>query len=155
VTTSWNSVQSIDVSKGTAFTLEFTAHKAGSLSNVLSISSSVTRSEAYSADEDVMGLSLEYNVAGDVVSSGYELYQNTPNPFSQTTSIGFVLPVDTDATISVYDVTGKLVKAYSGSFTKGLNNITVDKADLNTTGVLYYTLDTKEFTSTKRMVLIK
>ncbi|MDG2448372.1 MAG: T9SS type A sorting domain-containing protein, partial [Saprospiraceae bacterium] len=77
-----------------------------------------------------------------------------PNPFTQSTSIGFMLAKDAEATINIFDVTGKLVKGYTGSFAKGLNTITIDKGDLNSTGVLYYTLDTKEFTSTRRMVLI-
>ena len=155
VTTSWGGVNAVNVSKEDAFVLEFEVHKAGRLSEVLSISSSVTASEAYSADEEVLGLTLEFTGAKDVLSSGYELFQNTPNPFSETTSIGFMLPIDTEATISIYDVTGKLVKEYSGSFAKGLNTIDVDKAQLNAAGVLYYTLDTEEFTSTRRMVLIK
>jgi len=155
VTSSWGSVDPVNVTDGDAFYLEFTALRSGKLSEVLNLTSSVTSTEAYNSDADVMGLNLEFNVEGVDVTSGYELFQNTPNPFSQTTSIGFMLPKNVDATINIYDVTGKLMKAYSGSFTKGLNTVTVDKNDLSTTGVLYYTLDTKEFTSTRRMVLIK
>ena len=36
-----------------------------------------------------------------------ELYQNTPNPFSGETKIGFWLPESMTATLKVMDVTGK------------------------------------------------
>ena len=155
ITSSWGTVDAINIAEGDAFILEFQALTSGNLSEVLSLTSNVTTSEAYSSDQDVLSLNLKFSGEADNILSGYELFQNRPNPFSLTTSIGFMLPQDTDATINIYDVTGKLVKAYSGSFAKGLNTISVEKSDLNTTGVLYYTLDTEEFISTRQMVLIK
>ena len=155
LTTSWGSVNAENVVDQEAFVLTFKAQRSGKLSNVLDVTSSVTTAEAYNDDKEVMGLNLEFNSVGEDVTAGFELFQNTPNPFAQTTTIGFMLPQDAEATINIFDVTGKLIKGYSGSFTKGLNSIVVNKNDLNTTGVLYYTLDTQGFTSTRRMVLLK
>ncbi|MEE9373491.1 MAG: cohesin domain-containing protein [Saprospiraceae bacterium] len=155
ITTSWSSVNAKSVSKGDAFVLEFTAVSAGSLSKALNVTSQVTNAEVYDADAEVLGLGLEFRKVNADIVSGYELFQNTPNPFAQSTTIGFMLAKDAEATINIFDVTGKLVKGYTGSFTKGLNTISIDKSDLGASGVLYYTLDTKEFTSTRRMVLIE
>jgi len=155
ITASWGSVTPENVTDSEAFVLTFKAQRSGKLSNVLQVTSAVTTAEAYNDDKEVMGLNLEFNSVGEDVLAGFELFQNTPNPFAQTTSIGFMLPQDADATINIFDVTGKLLKGFSGSFTQGLNSIVVDKNDLNTTGVLYYTLDNQGFTSTRRMVLLK
>ncbi len=154
ITSSWGSVNAKEVKGTEAFVLEFTALSNGSLSQILDITSNVTSSEVYNENSEVMGLNLEFSSESSDIVGGYELFQNTPNPFTQSTSIGFMLAKDAEATINIFDVTGKLVKGYTGSFAKGLNTITIDKGDLNSTGVLYYTLDTKEFTSTRRMVLI-
>ena len=155
ITASWGDAYAVEIADEEAFTLSFVAQRAGKLSEVLYMSSDVTTAEIYNNDKEVKGLNLEFNSEADEIIGGFELFQNNPNPFAQTTSIGFMLPSNADATISIFDVTGKLIKAYTGSFTKGLNTITVDKNDLNTTGVLYYTLDTQGFTSTRRMVLLR
>ena len=155
ITTSWADVEAASIAGETAFVLEFTAKRNGEISDVLEISSAITTAEVYNANAETSGLVLEFSEIAEGITEGYELFQNTPNPFGESTSIGFMLAKDADATISIFDVTGKLVNSYSGSFNKGLNTITVSKSDLNATGVLYYTLDTKEFTSTRRMVLIE
>ena len=154
ITSSWSSVNPQDIQGRDAFILEFTAVSAGTLSSAIDITSNVTSSEVYNENTEVLGLGIEFTTESVDAVTGYELFQNTPNPFTQGTTIGFMLAKDAEATINIFDVTGKLVKAYTGSFAKGLNTITVDKSDINSTGVLYYTLDTKEFTSTRKMVLL-
>ncbi len=155
VTASWGSVNAKNVADADAFTLTFTAQRSGTLSEILHMTSDITTSEAYNDDKEVIGLNLKFNTQEVELATGFELFQNTPNPFAETTTIGFMLPIDAEATINIFDVTGKLLKGYSGSFTQGLNTIVVNKNELNTTGVLYYTLDTQGFTSTRRMVLLK
>ncbi|MCU0612394.1 MAG: hypothetical protein MUE60_11470, partial [Candidatus Eisenbacteria bacterium] len=43
-------------------------------------------------------------------ASSFDLAQNTPNPFSTTTFIRFSLPSPQDATLSIYDLNGHLVR---------------------------------------------
>jgi len=155
ITASWGDVTPISAAEEALFTFRFVAQESGTLSDVLYMSSEVTTAEIYDSNKEVKGLTLEFNGDADEVVGSFELFQNTPNPFAQSTSIGFMLPHDADATLSIFDVTGKQIKQFSGSFTKGLNTISINKNDLNTTGVLYYTLDTQGFTSTRRMVLLR
>ncbi|MEI6412051.1 MAG: T9SS type A sorting domain-containing protein, partial [Bacteroidota bacterium] len=88
-----------------------------------------------------------------------------PNPFVNKTVIGFHLPdssaspaeasAKVGATLSIYDETGRTVFTQSGNFAKGYNTITIDRALLNTTGMLYYKLETATDSATKKMIQTK
>ena len=56
---------------------------------------------------------------------------------------------------SVFDVAGKLVYNTTGLYSKGMNSIELNVADLATSGVLYYQIETKEQTATRKMVVLK
>jgi hypothetical protein len=86
--------------------------------------------------------------------SGYGLEQNRPNPFRTETTIGFVLAESGSASITIYDITGKVMRSVTGDFSKGYNEIQLRKDGLGTSGVLYYRLDAREYSETKRMILM-
>jgi len=86
--------------------------------------------------------------------SDFGLYQNEPNPFHDLTIIGFDLPERTTATLKVHDVTGKLLKAVSGEFARGYNQVNLTRAELQGNGMLIYQLDTPTHSATKRMILL-
>ncbi len=156
ITLSWNAVNGVDISGDEVLmTLNFKAVQTGSLSDVLTINSEVTNAEIYNSNLETMDINVKYNTEANIYADGYELMQNTPNPFAEQTMISFVLPNASDATLSVFDVTGKLIKISTGSFDKGLNSIELNKSELGTSGVLFYTLETEGFTDTKRMVVLK
>ena len=90
-----------------------------------------------------------------VTTDVFELYQNTPNPFSTTTMIGFNLPNATSATLKIYDVSGKVLKLIEGDFERGYNEVKVSRNDLKTAGIVYYQLDTPLFTGTKKMIVLE
>ena len=85
----------------------------------------------------------------------FALFANRPNPFSKETTIGFNLPEGQNATLTIYDVSGRLLWEYSGDFGKGYNEIVVDQANLNQTGLMYYQLNTDKNMATKRMMVLK
>ncbi len=90
---------------------------------------------------------------GQTISGvGFELYQNQPNPFINRTFIGFHLPEAATATLTVYDETGRVVFTQQGDYAKGYNAVTLDRALLNTTGVLYYTLTAGDDTASRKMI---
>jgi hypothetical protein len=55
----------------------------------------------------------------------------------------------------VYDETGRVVFTQKGDFAKGYNAIALDRALLNTVGVLYYTLATENASATRKMIQSK
>ncbi len=91
--------------------------------------------------------------------SEFAVGQNYPNPFNPTTTIGFSLPVPASWTLSVINVSGQVVRQYSGTAGAGSVNVTWDGTDQDgrtvATGVYFYRLDAGSFSETKKMVLMK
>ena len=155
ITTSWNSSEAITASANDVlFTLVFTASENIELSEALNVSSRYTRAEAYGAGE-TKDVSIAFNTLTNQVAANFELYQNEPNPFAATTVIGFNLPASASATITVYDVTGKVLRVVEGDYAKGYNEVTMKRSEISATGVLYYQLDTDDYSATKKMVIIE
>lgn len=151
---SWNDVEAIDINpEDLLFTVQFKAATSGKLSDAVYLATEQLNSEIYNESLEISNLGLEFE--NSVIETTYSLSQNTPNPFADHTQISFYLPKKTTATLTVRDVTGKVLRNITGSFDKGHNYITLSTAELNTSGVLFYTLETKEFTDTKRMVVLK
>jgi len=157
LTMSWNNTNGVTTS-GTLFTLNFTANDNLQLSDVIAINSRITNAEAYVGTELANNdIALTFtNGENTIVAAEYDLYQNEPNPFRAYTDVSFVLPNSGQATISVIDVTGKLVRQVKDQFNKGLNTVRFTKSDLGAaSGILYYKLESGEFTATKKMIVIE
>jgi hypothetical protein len=153
ITTSWNSDEAKQLASGeTVFGLTFKAKQSGRLSDLLSLGSRYTVAEAYTADAQLLNVALSFN--NQVVKGGFDLYQNTPNPFASTTVVGFYLPEATSATLTISDVQGKVVKVINGDYAKGYNQVTLKRSELGASGVLYYRLDTATDTATRKMILV-
>jgi hypothetical protein len=80
------------------------------------------------------------------------------------TSVGFYLPARqgsaggpeaAEATLSIVDETGRVVYQQKGQFAKGENSIQLERALINTTGLLYYKLETETDSATKKMIQAK
>jgi hypothetical protein len=85
---------------------------------------------------------------------GFRLEQNTPNPFGNTTQIRYALPEGTaGASINVYDLNGRLLRAYPLTATEGA--ITINGADYPGGAYLYDLLVSGRQVDVKRMVLSK
>jgi hypothetical protein len=143
--------------EGNEFAVTFRAVKGGRVSEMLSVSSRVTRAEAYSLSKGRMDVAFRFNGAGasTVSGVGFELYQNQPNPFINKTVIGFHLPEATEARLTIHDESGRMIFTQKGAFAKGYNAIAIDRALLNTTGLLYYTIETATDVATKKMIQTK
>jgi hypothetical protein len=153
ITTSWNEAETKSLnSDDVLFTLVIEGLAETSISNVMAVNSRVTSAEAYTASNELLGVAVRFD--GQVTQQGFALYQNRPNPFKEATAIGFVLPESTDATLTIYDLTGKVLKVIDGNYVKGYNEVSVLKSELNATGILYYQLDSEVFTATRKMVVI-
>jgi len=150
---SWNNAHGVSLTDGDVlFTLTMKASANTRLSESMRVSDNVIRAEAYTgSDLEVKSIKLGYRNA----DTSYALYQNEPNPFTDVTVIGFDLPKAANYTLSVYDVTGKNVMVINEAGEAGYNTVTLSKKDLRVSGVLYYKLESGEYTATKKMVIIK
>ncbi|AEE52688.1 T9SS type A sorting domain-containing protein [Haliscomenobacter hydrossis] len=148
ITTSWNG----EAKQGALFTLVLRAKADAQLSSALSLNRIVS-AEAYSASNDQLNVALKFS--GAAVANGFELKQNTPNPFNGETMISFNLPKAAAATLTISDVTGRVLKSIRADYAKGFNQVILKATDLNASGVLYYTLEADDFTATKKMVIVE
>lgn len=89
------------------------------------------------------------------IPDDFNLLSNYPNPFNPTTNIVYELPRQSDVTITVYNITGRVVAVYNeGLKPAGSHRITFNAGSLSS-GIYIYKLQAGEFSSTKKMLLIK
>mgnify|MGYP001156584588 CR=1 FL=1 len=87
------------------------------------------------------------------------LGQNYPNPFNPTTKIRFEIPNDkaqmSNSRLSVYDVSGRLVKViFDELIQAGEYEVEFDATGL-ASGMYYYRLESGSYSETRKMVLVK
>ena len=157
VTTSWNSnIGERHDANDVLYTLVFKVLQSGPISHMLAITNDVTKAEAYDNLDQVKEVRLGVRTQKEIAETGlFELYQNEPNPFHKDCIIKYRLPEASDVKLTIYDVTGKVIRIYELQGQKGMNSIKLLQQQLNTTGVLYYQLDASNHTATKRMVVIE
>jgi hypothetical protein len=86
----------------------------------------------------------------------FDLEQNYPNPFNPKTVISFGIPVATNVTLKVYDMSGQEVATlFNNEFlSEGLRRVEFDGSNL-ASGVYFYSIITNEFSDIKKMILVK
>ena len=95
----------------------------------------------------------------------FALGQNSPNPFGGSTSISFSLPVASRVKLSVYNITGQLVKILAdGQAGAGHHSVSWNGRDqagqAAANGIYFYRMeaagaDGRRFAQTKRLNLVK
>jgi hypothetical protein len=92
---------------------------------------------------------------GNEVPRVYSLAQNYPNPFNPTTNISFGLPKAGLVRLVVYDLLGRVVSTLVNEHRQaGTYSVSFDAANLSS-GVYFYKIESGDFTSIKKMVLVK
>src|SRR5690606_29108750 len=116
ITSSWSEADGQNLSSDAVlFTIVLKAKSEVQLRDALSLNIRLSVREGY---EGVGGLEdVRRRFGGD--DFGLVLYQNSTNPYAGETVIGFKLPEGSEATLSVYDVTGKMLKVVEGEYGQG------------------------------------
>jgi len=85
----------------------------------------------------------------------YQLYQNYPNPFNPSTKIRFNVPSKEFVTLKVFNVLGsEIATLVNNELDAGLYEVDFNSNGL-TSGVYFYTINTKNFIQTRKMILTK
>ena len=93
------------------------------------------------------------------VLSSY-LRQNYPNPFNPNTRISFSIAAGSTVSLKIYDVSGRLVKTLvnkrleAGVYNENWNG-TDESGSQAASGVYFYSLNSKEFNRTRKMILLR
>ena len=96
----------------------------------------------------------------EYLPSSYELHQNFPNPFNPFTKINYDLPTLSDVKIMIHDIMGREVitlvngtkpAGYHDLIWNGLNSF----GEVVPSGMYFYSIRSKEFHLSKKMVFMK
>ena len=91
----------------------------------------------------------------NTVPTKFSLLQNYPNPFNPVTTIRFEVPLSQKVELNVFDILGRKVKElYNDIAPVGVLSVEFSADDL-ASGIYIYQLKTKEFSISKKMVLLK
>ena len=94
------------------------------------------------------------------VPAEFGLEQNYPNPFNPTTTIDISVATDSHILLNIYDINGRLVSTLADdSYDTGYHSFMWNGLDQYgnqvSAGIYFYSLQTKEMTLTKKMILVK
>ena len=141
--------------KDNAFGLTLKVKKGGKkLSDLLKLSDKQIITIGYNSNYKPVDVALKF--VSDVKNypgNTFELYQNQPNPFKNTTTISFSLPDAERGNIQIMDLNGKVIKSIEKNFEKGMNREEI-QLDNVSPGVFYYKVSTSSHSAIKKMVLI-
>jgi archaellum component FlaG (FlaF/FlaG flagellin family) len=111
--------------------------------------------------ELVYGLSPdEISDSDKIVVKKSSLAANYPNPFNPTTTISFDLAVSGHVSIDVFNIRGqKVTTLVNDEFNAGPHTVNWNGVDSNgrsvSSGIYFYRMTTDDFTSTRKMILMK
>ncbi len=94
-------------------------------------------------------------VVSDEIPTGFELFQNFPNPFNPTSIIRYSVPEENFVLLKVYDILGNEIRTLVNETKKpGIYQVVFDAGNIES-GVYFYRLQSADFTATKKLVLVK
>lgn len=94
-------------------------------------------------------------VNDDLLLEGFSLGQNYPNPFNPVSTIKYSIPHSALVQLKVFDILGnEITTLVNKEQTAGSYEVGFDGSDL-ASGIYFYRLNTGEFTSVKKMLLLK
>ncbi len=92
---------------------------------------------------------------GGNMPSEFKISQNYPNPFNPTTVISYSIPEASKVSLKVFNTLGQEVAELVNS-EQAVGNYEVDfNASILASGVYFYTIKAGQFTSTRKMMLLK
>lgn len=85
----------------------------------------------------------------------FKLNQNFPNPFNPTTTISFTVPKRSDVSLKVYNIIGQeIATLVNGEKNTGTYSINFNAEELPS-GIYFYKITAGEFSSVRKMMLLK
>lgn len=108
-------------------------------------------------ETDVVGVDQYAFITPD----DYQLKQNYPNPFNPTTTIEYIIPIDKQVSVKIYNMMGQLVKTLVDNEFQSAGRHLVQWNGLNmndtpvASGAYIYSLEWGHFKKTQKMLLLK
>jgi len=87
--------------------------------------------------------------------NNFDLMQNYPNPFNPSTTINYSVAANSLVSLKVYDILGNEKAVLVDELKEaGIYSVNFDASNLPS-GIYFYTLKANEYTSSRKMLLIK
>jgi hypothetical protein len=84
-----------------------------------------------------------------------EVFQNDPNPWTNETSIGFIMHEPGMLRFTLYNDRGKIEYRFAQFYSRGEHEISIDANKLNSLGVKYYVFETETERLVKQMIYLE
>ena len=85
----------------------------------------------------------------------FSLDRAYPNPFNPVTTLSFALPIDSEVSLSIYNLQGrKVTTLISGNMDAGYHSVVWD-ANSYSSGVYFVKMVAGEFVNTQKLMLVK
>jgi hypothetical protein len=115
---------------------------------------------AIKLDSDPAFVTIESNRNEGMLLNQFIILPAFPNPFNPTTTISYRLDKDTDVSVNIYDISGKLISTLKNkNQTQGWHSIIWNGIDNSGNqvggGVYFYQVKAGSFVETKKMLLLK
>jgi hypothetical protein len=89
------------------------------------------------------------------IAKDFKLYQNYPNPFNPVTKIKYDIKENSSVKLTVFDITGRILSVLKNGYEKtGTYEVEFNGNNLSS-GIYFYKIETKQFSDTKIMVLVR
>ena len=122
------------------------------LSRALDVNSQLAEAKATGVSSGTQSLALKY--AENSAEDRLAVFQNSPNPVRDQTTIGFYMPTPGSADLNVRDANGRQVLNRVGQFERGYNEFKINQHDLGTNGLLFYSIQVDDMIQTKKMIIL-
>ena len=99
--------------------------------------------------------SVEVPIDHEVIPTSFAFHQNYPNPFNPITTLRYDLPQESDVTLTIYDITGRMVQTLVNELQQsGVKKVIWNASDVSI-GVYIYRIQAGNFTQTRKIILLK
>ncbi len=95
------------------------------------------------------------DVEDETIPKNYSLEQNFPNPFNPTTKIAYSLPKSSHVVLKIFDILGNEVKTLVDNLQSPGKYEVIFDAHALASGVYIYQLQAADFSSVKKLILLK
>jgi len=147
---------------GTASQIGYTIGTTMDVSEALYDYYHVTTTDFAGNEGEASSVENTYAGVGDIedLPTIFALRQNHPNPFEAKTSIRFDLPEPSSVSLTVYDVSGRLIRTVTDQrWTPGRHSIVWqgndDEGSLVGPGIYFLRMEAGNFLDTKKMMLLR
>jgi len=148
VSFSWHAANHLTINENESlFNLMFIAKNEGNMADAFEITDDLLISEWYDQDLKTKGLILRSQA-----EHTFELFQNKPNPWSNSTMISYAIPESGQVQLVIRNVYGQVIWNEKMEAVKGVNSVILDENDVRSEGVMLIELIFNDRKLTTKMI---